>query len=487
MWNLSKFSNNEDGNVAMMFAIVLSMLLFLIGVGIDFSNVVRLQKKLQGQVDAGVLAAATTDVRGDVDVDFDENDPKGAEKKIREAAAYSVIEANGFDFGKIKPDMVLTDESVTLTAKINYTPFFGKLIGKDVMTLSATAESGLAGITGVEIVLVLDNTGSMSENGKMDALKTGATNLVKAIETSESGSKIGVVPFARYVRVHEGAKSESWFQMPLEYDTERTYQQATHTGGTCIDVVKTRIKDGVEETYTTSECTGQTTTYEDATKNIESRWDGCVGTRMPPYSEQDGSYMQKVPGLLDIVPYENSTKNYDRSTWCTAEITPMTTDYKTVIDRISWLWPTDVTYIPTGLLWGQRVLSPGMPYDNKNENGARQIMVLMTDGMNTAEIKTDAQSFLDLNAPPYIDDVPDQTEGSPEGDAATTRLCNSVKASGVEIYTIAFQVTDPSTQTLLKNCASDASKALTADNNASLITQFETITQAIKDEVRLIR
>lgn len=487
MWNLRKYSANEDGNVAMMFAIVLSMLLFLTGVAIDYTNISRLESQLQAQMDAGVLAAATTDVRGDVDTDFDENDPKGGERKLRKEAAYGVVAANGYADSNPDPKMTLTDETVTLSAEIKYTPFFGKLLGRDEVTIFAQSESGLAGIQGVEIVLVLDNTDSMSVNGKMDALKTGATNLVKAIETSDSDSKIGVVPFARYVRVHDGAKSESWFQMPIEYDTERTFQQATHTGGTCVDVVKTRTKDGVEETYTTQECTGQTTTYEDATTTIESRWDGCVGTRMPPYSEEDGSYMHRVPGLLNRTPKEKSVLNWDRSTWCTAEIIPMTTDYKEVMDRISWLWPTDITYIPTGLIWGQRVLSPGAPYDNQNDTGAKQIMILMTDGMNTAEIKSDAKDIAELDGPPYIDNVGDGTDGSPAGDAATLRLCNSIKASGVEIYTIAFQVTDSSTKTLLSNCATDSEKALTADNNDALIKQFETITQAIKDHVRLVR
>ena len=48
----------------MMFAVATTLMLALIGVGMDFSNVTRLKNELQSQIDAGVLAAATADVSG---------------------------------------------------------------------------------------------------------------------------------------------------------------------------------------------------------------------------------------------------------------------------------------------------------------------------------------------------------------------------------------------------------------------------------------
>jgi len=47
----------------MMFAITVVLLLTAIGAAVDYTNMVRAQNQLQSQVDAGVLAAATVDVK----------------------------------------------------------------------------------------------------------------------------------------------------------------------------------------------------------------------------------------------------------------------------------------------------------------------------------------------------------------------------------------------------------------------------------------
>ena len=65
MWNFKKLASNEDGNVAMMFGLTMTALLVVIGVGMDYTNIVKLKSELQAQVDAAVLAAATVDVTTD--------------------------------------------------------------------------------------------------------------------------------------------------------------------------------------------------------------------------------------------------------------------------------------------------------------------------------------------------------------------------------------------------------------------------------------
>ena len=60
------------------------------------------------------------------------------------------------------------------------------------------------GANKIEVVLALDNTGSMASNSKMEELKKAATDLVDKMEaaSTEAGQiKIGIVPFATSVRV----------------------------------------------------------------------------------------------------------------------------------------------------------------------------------------------------------------------------------------------------------------------------------------------
>ncbi len=484
MWNLTKYVKNDDGNVAVMFALLVTMLGIVVGVGADYSNSVRLKNSLQSQVDAAVLAAATADVSG-----IKDDTGRGKEKKIRSEAAESVIKANGFSDQNRRPEITLTDSSVTVRAEIEYTPFFGKILGKEVMTISAESESGLGKIEPIEIVLALDNTNSMSVNGKMDALKAGAISLIDAVEDSNSDSKIGLVPFAKYVRVPDSAATEGWLDVPAEFVTPVPYTFATVVDeGTCASETRTRLEDGVEEEILVNVCEGRTYTFEVRDVDVTSKWENCVGTRPPPLSEEDGSYSTKVPGLLDRIPYTVAGTVLDVYARCPDEIQPMSTDYEGLRNAVNNLFPTDTTYIPSGLIWGQRVLSPGLPFDNQSDGEPkRQIMILMTDGENTTEIMQDATSVAAYKSPPYIGDVETDPIIAPEANAVTARLCSNLKADGIEIYTIAFQVDDANTQKLLRDCASAIDKAFTPDTNDALIREFEAISRSLSEEVRLIR
>ena len=491
MLNFKNYKSKTDGNVAMMFAVSTLMLVTGIGAALDYSNVSKAQNLLQAQVDAGVLAAASVEVNRTNNGNGNAygNGNNNQEMQAREEAAKKVISANGFDLTGIAPVLTLNERTVVLKAEVDYTLSFGGILGMDNIRLSADAESGLPGSDGVDIALVLDNTRSMEVDGKMQALEDGAVKLVEAIENSGSESNIAVVPFARYVRVNDSARTASWFQMPTEFDTLRTWQQATHTGGSCAPTTGTHRVDGVEIEYASESCTGQTTTYEERNTTVESRWDGCVGTRLPPYSERDDAYTHKIPGLLNKVPKEHTGLTYDVNTWCPHQIVPLSNDYDTLKTKIRAMWTTDNTYLPTGLIWGQRVLSPGEPFDNApvaGEPEKRKVMVLMTDGNNTTEIMQDSASQTTYKAPPYIGDVAEDTVAT-DANAATARLCESVKTSGIEIYTIAFQVTDAATVTLLRNCASSLDKALTADSNEALVAEFQNVADSLKADIRLMR
>ena len=481
MLNFKKYRSETDGNVAMMFAVTTLMLLTGVGAAIDYSNMTRAKNMLQAQVDAGVLAAATVDV-GDAN---NENQSRRA----REEAANKVIAANGFDLNGYDPQLTVNENTVVLKANLDYQLFFGGLLGMENIRLEAIAESGLPGADGVDIVLVLDNTESMSVNGKMEALKEGAVNLVEAIEASDSESKIGIVPFARYVRVDDSFRTASWLDVPAEYDTPQTWTVNVREGGTCTDETQTRTIDGVEQEYLANVCSGGTIVEEERSGVKESRWEGCVGTRTPPFSETDNSYSQKIPGLLNVVPLEVSGTGYNVESYCPAAMTELTNSYDELRDNIQRMWTTDNTYLPIGLAWGQRVLSPGVPFDNVPESGQpenRKVMVLMTDGENTTEIDQGSLAVSELRSPPYISNIAEDAIAT-AANAATLRACDNAKAAGTEIYTIAFQVTDGATRTLLRRCASSNENAMTADSNAALIDRFERLASALEADIRLMR
>lgn len=142
-----------------------------------------------------------------------------------------------------------------------------------------------------------------------------------------------------------------------------------------------------------------------------------------------------------------------------------------------------------GIAWGQRVISPGEPFYNPlSADGIEKdkVMIVMTDGHNTTQIEQDSIAESEFRAPPYISNVA-ADEIATEANMATQRTCNNAKAAGIEIYTIAFQVTDTSTINLLRKCASSYDKAFTADSNEDLIQRFANLASELEAEIRLMR
>ena len=463
-------------------------------VALDISGMTSMRQKLQTNIDTATLSAviqvATDDSRSS------DNADENSKKKAYEDAVLAALSAHDFDLKGSTPVISIDGGALTVEAKIPYDYRFGGLINKKSSNINVLSKVSLpTSGAPVEIALVLDNTDSMNPDGKLAALRVGANEFIDAIEVSGSGSKIALVPFARYVNVGEDKRGESWLDVPLEYDTDREWQQATHTGGTCADEQRTRWVDGFEETYTTNVCTGQTTTYETRTRVEESRWEGCVGVRSDELHMTDGPYTtasNRIPGLLNREPHQATGLGWDVDVFCPRQITGLTDDYDMLHIEIAELFGTDTTYIPLGLSWGRRVLSAEAPFSETDTvNPKKKIMVLMTDGNNTSRLDTSAQAEGDYNAPPHIYQFSEQEQEDGiepvQANADTAALCEVIKDEGTELYTIAFQVTDPITLDLLQNCASTGRHYFNSTSNEALVETFAEISTGLGGDIRIMK
>jgi Flp pilus assembly protein TadG len=158
-------------------------------------------------------------------------------------------------------------------------------------------------------------------------------------------------------------------------------------------------------------------------------WKGCVGSRDYPAELQDGDYASKpVPGIPGNV--------------CPGPILPMTEDEDAILAAVDSMDASGSTYIPAGLVWGWRLLTPQIPFsegltaDEVEDLGGIKALVVLTDGENT-------------RAPTY-----------PKHDSTNTSLaneimismCDAIKDDGIVVYTVAFDVTDPTVRSLLEQC-----------------------------------
>jgi hypothetical protein len=59
-------------------------------------------------------------------------------------------------------------------------------------------------------------------------------------------------------------------------------------------------------------------------------------------------------------------------------------------------------------------------------------------------------------------------------------MCNAIKATGIEIYTVGFDIaSNPTLQSLMASCATSAAHAYLADSGTDLQAAFEEIGQNI--------
>lgn len=130
------------------------------------------------------------------------------------------------------------------------------------------------------------------------------------------------------------------------------------------------------------------------------------------------------------------------------------------------------THNDVGLRWGLRALSPRTEWANFFGNSgsnaplpftggaSKKAMVLITDGENTQ-----AEDF-----PGYwgcSDTAAPGCTGSPAPDVLDTRMldwCEAIRTTyGVEIYTVAVNITDADAVAKLATCAGDPARAFTVD------------------------
>lgn len=119
--------------------------------------------------------------------------------------------------------------------------------------------------------------------------------------------------------------------------------------------------------------------------------------------------------------------------------------------------PNGNTNQAIGLALGWMSLTGGGPFTapamdpNYTYN---QIIILLTDGLNTQDRWYSVQSQID---------------------ARQTMTCNNIKAAGITLYTIQVDTDNTPTSSLLQQCASDSSKFFLLSSASQIVTTFNTI------------
>ena len=442
---LRKAVEDESGATLTLFATMFGTLALVTGASLDFARVMSVQSALQRDLDAAVLGAATTSVVENFSADDIANNYFGSNwREVHKA-------------GQVVVTVAADDEEIAATATAPVPMTLMKLAG--VTTLDAVATSKVAlGGQDVEIALVLDTTGSM-DGSKLDELKQAATRLIDTVFDARGAServKVALVPFSTYVNVGLSRRGESWLEVaPESSSTEEVCSQTRPVTGqsNCRIEYATGYSDGAPYSYSYETCDyeyGDEETQCNTYSNTQT-WYGCVGSRTSPLNTRDEQYSSRIPGVMNMQ--------------CASELTPLTNDKEGLKSKVQLMTANYDTYIPAGLAWGWRVLSQdepfteGGPYSKVDDGKLKKMLVLMTDGANTRSSTSPSHDGSD----------------SVTADNVTVELCNNIKSAGIELYTVAFDVTDTSVLNRMRGCASDMSKFFQTASGEELKRAFQRI------------
>jgi hypothetical protein len=89
-----------------------------------------------------------------------------------------------------------------------------------------------------------------------------------------------------------------------------------------------------------------------------------------------------------------------------------------------------------------------------------QVIILLTDGLNTEDRWYTTQSSIDTRQ---------------------QKTCDNIKAAGITLYTVQVNTGNDPTSTLLKNCASDSSKFFLLTSSTEIVTTFNQIGTALSN------
>ena len=444
--SVQRFHRDRRGAIAPLVGVSIMTLIAAVGVSVDSARLQMAQARLSKSLDSAGLAAGATVNTTDIATESAKYLNANYRNYMESTIITSTVTANS------------DNTTITLRASARVPMYFMKLFGKPTSDISAVAEITRQN-KGLELVMALDNTGSMA-GSKLASLKSAATDLVNILHgntESQDSLWIGLVPFAQAVNV--GSTHTSW----LNTTHYNSLNWGPTSWGGCVDA-RTSPYDTTEDTPSSQKFKA----YYWADNNSYNNWVKPLGL---------GYYS---PLNEDLGPNK----------YCSKVVTPMTPSRNKILAGINAMDAYGNTHISEGAGWGWRMLSPGwrglwggdmnadsLPLDY-NTPKMNKAVIIMTDGDNTITSSV-------RGAYGYLTDgtlgTTNQTTAETRLDQRLTTICTNMKNKNIYVYTISFGTITTSSQTMLRNCATQADFYFDSPDSATLQTAFHAIADSLSD------
>jgi Flp pilus assembly protein TadG len=470
----SEFRTANGGNVVMIFALATVPIMGFVGSAVDYSRANSAKAAMQAAIDAtGLMLSKNIATMTQAQINQKATDYFKA--LFNRPEVTNVVVTPTYSTGSGSQVVVKATGVVPTT--------FMKVVGFSELNINATSTVKW-GNTRLRVALVLDVTGSMDSAGKMTALKTATNNLLTQLRNAAAQPGdvyVSIVPFSKDVNVDPVNYNQTWVRWdtnPPDLTNDTTWDalngtcsksgnsprsacvatgdcsnsnfQSQNRCGTCSNSNYNR-KTQCENNHAT--WTPLTWTPATWTPKNHNTWNGCVTDRDKDYDTTNTAPTPVTPATL--APAEQYSS-------CPTPILGMTYDWTALTNKVTALSPNGNTNQGIGLQWGWQTLTSSpftIPAKDPNYQ-YKEVIILMTDGLNTENRYSTTQADID---------------------AREQITCNNVNAAGITLYTVQVNTGGDATSTLLQRCAGspgkypDSDKFFLLTSGNALITTFAQI------------
>lgn len=152
--------HNRRGAVMMMFAMALPVLIFTIGMGIDYARAMKAQTKMNAVADSAALSAVSKVAMG-----MKDGDAVAYARKIFEAQALSLTQSGDIVMGDVTINAP-TDgngrRNATVTYKAVSNNVFAKILGLNTLAIAGQSQTTNAIAPNIDFYMLLDVSSSMA-------------------------------------------------------------------------------------------------------------------------------------------------------------------------------------------------------------------------------------------------------------------------------------------------------------------------------------
>ena len=396
------FAQDERGNIVILFAFLLVPMLLAVGLALDSLRALSAATTTANALDAAALAAA----RAMADGNLSDEEVKTEATLFFEANLKGDGKVSYSSHGSLDIKANRGTGEVTVAVDTIVPTTLGQLANVSEFKFRREA-TALAGVGRVELGLMLDVTGSMNENGKLDALK-GATELLvkKMIPEGRYADRvrIALAPYSTQVNMGDFANRvrdrDSDAKCVVERKNGFLNMDAAPGGRNLFHVLTEEQKEQF--------------------KKVRDTHPACPDAEILPLTSEK----QK---LIDTVD------SYEASGWTAGHL------------GIQWAW--NLISEDWGGVWGGG--------SRPNDYGTKDLIkavVLMTDGeFNSA----------------FTGEIKDQAMKR-ESFKHAKDLCRNMEDKGIVIFSVAFDLDDRDAERVLEDCATDDGDFIRAENEDEL-------------------